>query len=358
MPEITPFLKSLLSAAGISSYETPAAKLIDEKWRPLVDEISLSRIGSLQALKKGAAATPDAPRPSIMIATHMDAIGLMVTTITDGFLHFTQVGGIDPRILPGTPVTVHASGSGEELPGVVVIPPARALPASVGDGVVGLEHLLIDTGLLPKEVAAKVRIGDPVSFATEPKELAGEVISGHTLDNRASVAVLTVALEELQKKSHAWDVWAVATVQEEVSLGGAFTSAFGLRPQIAVAIDVTFAKGPGASDWQTMPLGKGPTLTMGPNMHPYLYKAFKELAEKLEIPVQFEVTPRHSGTDGYATQVAAEGIPTMVIGIPLRYMHTPVEIVALKDIQRAGRLLAEFIASIEPDFVDKIVWED
>ncbi len=355
MPEITPFLKSLLSVAGIASYESPATKLIEANWRPLVDETRLSRVGSLEALKKGSGLEP---RPSIMIATHADAIGMMVTSIADGFLHFTHVGGVDPRILPGTPVIVHASGSGEELPGIVVIPPARALPASVGDGVVGLEHLLIDVGLLPKEATAKIRTGDPVSFATDPKELTGEVISGHTLDNRASVAVLTVALEELQKKSHVWDVWAAATAQEEVGLVGAFTSAFGLRPQIAIAIDVTFAKGPGANDWQTMPLGKGPTLTMGPNMHPYLYKSLKELAEKLEIPFQPEVTPRMSGTDAYATQITAEGIPTMVIGIPLRYMHTPVEIVSLKDIQRAGRLLAEFIASLESDFVEKIVWED
>jgi endoglucanase len=357
MPEITPFLKSLLSASGLSAYETPAARLIEERWRPLVDEVSLSRIGSLQALKRGSALEP---RPSIMIATHMDAIGLMVTTITDGFLHFTQIGGIDPRILPGTPVIVHATGGGtvEELPGVVVMPPARAMPASAGDGVVGLEHLLVDTGLLPKVVAAKVRTGDLVSFATEPGELAGEVLSGHSLDNRASVAVLTVALEELQGKHHAWDVWAVATVQEEVTLGGAFTSAFGLHPQIAIAIDVTFAKGPGANDWSTFLLGKGPTLTMGPNIHPFIHKSLKDLADKLEIPYQFEVTPRHSGTDAYAMQVAAEGIPTMVIGIPLRYMHTPVEVVAIKDIQRAGRLIAEFIASLEADFVERIVWDD
>lgn len=355
MPEITPFLKSLLSVAGISAYETPVAQLIEEKWRPLVDEIRLSRIGSLEALKRGSGSEP---RPSIMVATHMDAIGMMVTSVAEGFLHFTQVGGVDPRILPGTPVLVHASASGEALPGIVVMPPSRALPASVGDGVVGLDYLLIDLGLPPEEVASKVRTGDPISFATQPQELAGEVLSGHTLDNRASVAVLTVALQELRSQTHTWDVWAVATAQEEVSLGGAFTSAFGLRPQIAVAVDVTFAKGPGANDWQTVPLGKGPTLTMGPNIHPYLFKKFEELAKSLEIPYQTEVTPRHTGTDGYATQVAAEGIPTMVIGIPLRYMHTPVEIVALKDIQRAGRLLAAFIASLEPDFVEKISWED
>lgn len=352
MPEITPFLKSLLSTSGLSAYETPAAQLIEAKWRPLVNEISLSRIGSLQALKSG---TATAPRPSLMVCTHMDAIGLMVTTVTEGFLHVTQIGGVDPRILPGTPVTVHGT---EELPGVVVIPPVRALPPNVGDGVVGLNDLLVDVGLTPQEVAAKVHTGDLVSFATEPGELAGEVISGHSLDNRAAVAVMTVALEELQKKTHAWDVWAVATAQEEVSLGGAFTSAFGLRPSLAITVDVTFAKGPGASDWQTFGLGKGPTLAMGPNMHPFLYNQLKDLAEKLEIPYQLEYAPRHSGTDGYATQIAAEGIPGMVIGIPLRYMHTPVEVVALKDIQRAGRLVAEFIAALEPDFVEKIVWED
>ena len=361
MPEITPFLKSLLSVSGLSGHETPAAKLIEEKWRPLVDELTVSRVGSLHGLKKGTTAAPSpVKRPSIMIATHMDAIGLMVTRIVDGFLHFTQVGGVDPRILIGTPVIVHATGSGktEELFGVVVQPPARALPASVGDNPVGLNDLLIDLGLSAKEVATKVRIGDVVSYATEPVELAGDVISGHTLDNRASVAALTVALEELKGKSHAWDVWAVATVQEETVFGGAYTSTFDIHPDLAVAIDVTFAKGPGASDWSTFPLGKGPTLGFGPNIHTYLFKKFKDLADQLEIPYAVELVPRHSGTDTYAMQVTAEGIPTMVLGIPLRYMHTPVEVVSLKDIQRTGRILAEFIAALEADFVEKIVWDE
>lgn len=352
MADILPFLKSLLSAPGLSAYETPVMRLIDEKWRPLVSQTRLSRIGSLEALKQGAAA---APRPALMVATHMDAIGLMVTSLTGEFLHVTQIGGIDARILPGTPVTVHGRG---EFPGVVVMPPARALPPGAADGVISLNDLLVDVGLSARELAEQIQIGDVVSFATQPLELAGEVISGHTLDNRASVAVMTVALEELQTKQHAWDVWAVATSQEETTLGGAFTSAFGIQPQIAIAVDVTFAKGPGASDWQTFPLGKGPTLAMGPNMHPFIHKKLKEIADRLEIPTQMELAPRHSGTDAYAMQVAADGIPTMVIGIPLRYMHTPVEIVAIKDIQRAGRLLAEFAASLEPDFVQKIVWDD
>jgi endoglucanase len=123
-------------------------------------------------------------------------------------------------------------------------------------------------------------------------------------------------------------------------------------------MDVTFGKGPGANDWSTHPLGDGPNLGLGPNVHPYLHKKFKELAEKLEMPHDVDPMPRHSGTDGYATQVARAGIPTMVIGIPLRYMHTPVEMVVMKDIQRAGRLLVEFVVGLEPDFASEITWDD
>jgi endoglucanase len=246
----------------------------------------------------------------------------------------------------------------EIIPGVIVQPPARLLPPEIGENPVPLEHLLVDTGLLPKKVAELVRVGDLVSFAQPPLELAGETIAGHTLDNRASVAALTVCLEELQSRPHAWDVWAVASSQEEVGTIGASGSAFELHPAIAIVVDVTWAKGPGASDWSTFPLGKGPTIVMGPNIHPALHKAMKELADRLEIPYALEYTPTHSGTDGMATQVSAEGIPTLVMGIPLRYMHTPVEVVASKDIQRAGRLLAEFVAGLEPDFIEKIVWDE
>ena len=383
MTEILPFLKELISAPGLSGYEDPAANIIADKWRPLVHEISRGTLGSLQGLRRG---TGKEPRPSVMIATHMDAIGLMVTGITDGFLRITRVGGVDVRVLPGTPVNVYATGAcasgtratgagatvigasgaatstGETnvrlpLPGVVAQPSAQLLPEDARDGPVALEHLFIDTGLLPQKVSELVRVGDLVSFAQPPAQLSGETLTGHSLDNRASVAALTVCLEELQARPHVWDVWAVATSQEEVGAIGAAGSAYQLRPTIAIVVDVTFAKGPGASDWSTSPLGKGPTIVIGPNIHPALHKSMKELADKLEIPYTLEYTPSHSGTDGWATQVAAEGIPTLVIGLPLRYMHTAVELVALKDIQRAGRLLAEFIAKLEPDFMDKIVWD-
>jgi endoglucanase len=292
-----------------------------------------------------------------MIAAHMDAIGMRVSSMVDGFLRLTKVGSVDVRVLPGAEVTVHATGSQAELPAVVVMPPTRFLPESAGDGFPAIEYLLADTGLPPREVERQVRIGDLVSFANEPLELAGGVVSGHTIDNRASIAALTVCLEELQNRSHAWDVWAVATVQEEVSFLGAYTSAFALRPQIAVVMDTTFAKGPGASGWQTFPMGKGVGLCIGPNMHPFLHRKLKEVAERLEIPWFLDVTPTDSGTDAFAVQVTAEGIPTALVELAIRYMHTPVEAVAVKDIECAGHLLAEFIASLEADFVDTIVWE-
>lgn len=354
MTDILPFLKSLISVSGLSGYESPVAHLIEEKWRPLLDEVSISRVGSLHGLKRG---TGKSPRPSVMIVTHMDAIGMRVSRMVDGFLHITNIGGVDVRVLPGAEVTVHASGSTEELPAVIVMPPARFLPESVGDKFPAIEHLLVDTGLLPREVEKKVRVGDLVSFANEPSELAGGVISGHSVDNRASIAALTVCLEELQNKPHIWDVWAVATVQEETSYLGAYSSAFELRPQIAIVVDGTFAKGPGASGWQTFSMGKGVGLCIGPNMHPFLHQQLKELAERLEIPWFLDVTPAHSGTDAFAVQITAEGIPAALVEFPIRYLHTPVESVTLKDIQRAGRLLAEFVASLEADFVDTIVWE-
>lgn len=352
MTDILPFLKSLLAVSGLSAYEGPAAHLIEEKWKPLVDDITASRLGSLHALKRGHG---KGRRPSVMIATHMDAIGLMVTKIVDGFLHVDEIGGIDSRILPGTPVMVHGK---QDLPGVIVIPPMKTLPESAREDAIGLPYLLVDVGLLPSKTASLVRVGDLVSFDTQPVELAGDILSGHSLDNRASVAALTICLEELQTKLHRWDVWAVATAQEEETIGGAATSAFDLHPDLAVAIDVTFAKSPSANDWQAFPMGKGVTLGWGANLHPFLYKNFKELADKLEIPAAMDITPAHSGTDAYSIQVAREGIPTMLLGIPLRYMHTPVELVAIKDVQRVGRLLAEFISGLEDDFVSKIVWDE
>jgi putative aminopeptidase FrvX len=348
MTELLPFLKQMITVPGLSGYEDSISNLIAETWQPLTDELNRSRIGSLHGLRRGVG--PD-PRPSILLATHMDAIGLMVTAIVDGFLRLSEIGGIDARVLPGQLVTVHGR---KDLPGVIVQPPSFLLPPETSDGPVPLEHLLVDIGLLPREVERQVRVGDLVSFATQPLEMDANTLAGHSLDNRASVAALTHCLDLLQNRQHIWDVWAVATAQEEETLGGALTSAFGLNPQLAIAIDVTFAKGPGAPEDKTFPLGEGITLGWGPNIHPGLHKKLKDLADQLEIPSKLEPMPRHSGTDAMALQIAREGIPTMVVSIPLRYMHTPVEIISMKDVERTGRLLAEFVAGLDADFMDTL----
>jgi putative aminopeptidase FrvX len=352
MTDILPFLKELISAPGVSGYESGVRPLIEKAWEPIVDKLSVSRLGSLHGFQQG---TGPNPRPSILVAAHMDAVGLMVNAIIDGFLRVIAIGGIDTRVLPGQLVTVHGR---RDLPGMIVPAPARLIPAGVQTTVVPLEYLLVDVGLLPDEVTNLVRVGDIISFAQPPIETAGETLVGHTLDNRAAIASLTLCLEILHSRPHIWDVWAVATVQEEITYAGALTSAFQLHPSLAVSIDVTFGSDPNSPSHLTFPIGKGPTLMRGPIVHPFIYKTINRLAEQLEIPLSVEPAPSYSATDSDAMVIVAEGIPNLVLGIPLRYMHTPVEMVALKDITRAGRLAAEFIAQLDENFMDKLTWED
>ena len=352
MIDILPLLKNLISAPGISGYEVGVRPIIEKAWEPFTDQLSTSRLGSLHGLQKGSGAEP---RPSIIIATHMDAIGLMVNSIVDGFLRVVPIGGIDARVLPGQLVTVQAR---QELPGIIVPTPTRLLPVSLQGESVPMEYLLVDVGLPAEEVGRLVRVGDTVSFAQQPFEAGGETLVGHTLDDRAAVAALTLCLEELRTRDHTWDVWAVATVQEEVTTAGGLTSAFQLHPDLCLTMDVTFGREPKSPGHLTFPLGDGPTLMWGPIAHPFLYKTIKELADRLEIPLTTEPAARYSATDADAMLVVGMGIPNIILGIPLRYMHTPVEMVALKDLHRVARLAAEFISQLDEHFMDKLTWED
>lgn len=349
-------LMEMISAPGLSGYEAPIRAIIRKTWEPLSDEIRVNSLGSLQAVQRGEG---DGPRPRVMIAAHMDAIGLMVTGIDEGFLRFTQIGGVDPRILPGQMVTVHASNAepAPDLPAMVVLPPASLLPSDAKSGTLPQKYLLADTGLDPEKVKKLVRVGDVISFATEPMDLSGECISGHTLDNRASVAAVTAALDILSKRKHLWDVVAVATSQEEVGGIGALVDAFAIKPDFAIVIDVTFAKAPGGAGIGNFEMGKVTPLTWGACNHPALHKAMLATAEEYEIRVTKDLAPSGSGTDAWDIQVAEAGIPVVELGIPLRYMHTPVEMVSLKDVWRAGRLMAEFIANLPLDFMNSVIWE-
>lgn len=348
MKDLEEFLRQLISVPGLSGFEKPVRDLIAKAWEPLTDELAISRLGSLHGLRCGQGSDP---RPRILLAAHMDAIGLMVSKITDGFLSLSEIGGLDHRVLPGQIVTVHGR---DDLPGVIVQPPGHLLPSEIGRDPVPLEYLFVDTGLTSKEVDRKVRVGDLISFAQEPISMGKGLLAGHSLDNRASVVALTHCLELLKNRSPIWDIWTVATVQEEETMAGAQTSAFQLQPELAIAIDVTWAQGPETPKHKSYPLGKGITLGWGPNIHPGLCDALMTTAKQLEIPYRKEPMPRHSGTDAYALQIARQGIPTMVVSIPLRYMHTPVEMIVIKDIKRAGRLLAEFVTNLDREFMDSL----
>jgi endoglucanase len=211
-----------------------------------------------------------------------------------------------------------------------------------------------------KRLAEQVGVGSLVSFAQPPRELQNGLLAAKSLDNRASLAAVTVCLEALQGRAHAWDLLAVATVQEEIGLQGAAGAAFSLAPELAVAVDVTWGTDANTREfgYRTFALGGGPTLAIGPNIHHGLFQALKAAAERAEVPVALEpIWAGHSGTDAAAMQIARAGIPTAIVSIPLRNMHTPVEIVSLKDIQRTGRLLAEFVAGLPGDFLETLSWE-
>ncbi len=191
----------------------------------------------------------------------------------------------------------------------------------------------------------------------EMVELKNRRVAGKAMDDRACVAIVTLALEHLSRIEHAWDIFAVATTQEETGLKGATTSAYGVAPDLAVALDVSLGAHPGAPRVDTLPLGKGPSIGVGPNFHPKLVARLKKVARSREIPYQIEPTPGRSGTDAWAIQITREGVPTALVSVPVRYMHQPVETLDVQDVERAGRLLAAFIAGLETDFLEKLAWD-
>jgi len=349
--EVVPLLKELSEAEGIAGFEGPVRELVRQNWEPFVDEIHEGKLGSLIALKRGTA--PE-PRPKLMFAAHMDEIGLMVTDIEKGFLRVTRVGGADPRVLLGLEVTVHGR---RDLPGVVATRPPHVLPPQERKKAVPFYKLFVDVGLPEEKVRQLVSVGDLISIRRELSELKNRRVSGKALDDRACVAVVTVALERLQKVQHAWDVFAVATAQEETGLKGAIAAAYGVAPDAAIALDVTFGEQSDVSKSDALPLGKGPSIAIGPNFHPKLVNRLKEVAEDREIPYHVDPIPGRSGTDAWAIQVTREGVPTALISVPLRYMHQPVETLAVEDVERAGRLLAAFVADSGADLLDNLAWE-
>ncbi len=349
--EVVPLLKSLSEASGVSGYEDQVRKLVVEAFTALADEVRVDPMGSVIALKQGVG--PE-PRRRVMLAAHMDEIGLIVSKLDQGFLRFSQVGGFDVRTLMGQEVIVHGQ---RDLPGIIGSRPPHVLSEDERSKPVPMDELFIDVGLTDSELRTTVRIGDLITIRRPFTELKNGLVCGKAFDDRAAVVSVALCLDALQMLRHEWDVYAVATVQEEVGLRGATTSAYGILPDIGIAIDVGFGKQPGVSERDAIELDKGPALTIGPNIHPAMWAELKRVADAFEIPVQVEVAPQSTGTDAWAIQVTREGIPTALLSIPLRNMHTPVETLATKDLARAGRLMALFISGLDEAFIKRLSWE-
>ncbi|MBM7556716.1 M42 family metallopeptidase [Halanaerobacter jeridensis] len=339
-------LKQLSETNGVSGHEKNITTQVEDILKEYTDEIKYDNLGNLIACKKGS----EQDGPKVMFAAHMDEIGLMISDIEDeGFLRFTSVGGVDQRTLVGQEVTVLGQ---EELQGIIGAKPPHVQSANERRKAYKMDDMYIDLGLEAEEVKEKVRIGDVVTVKREFEELKNNRVTGKALDDRAGILVMLTALQELKNIDHKADLYTVATVQEEVGVRGATTSTYGIVPDIGIAIDVCHGTMPGVSSEDAAELGGGSAIGFGPHVHPKMFSKLKDIAEKNEIKYQVEPSHTPRGTDAFAIQVTRAGIPTALISIPLRYMHTSVETISMKDIKRSGKLLARFIRELNDEFVE------
>lgn len=352
MFDLKAHLKSLVESHAPSGHEAAAREIVRQAWTGLVDEFEQDGLGSLIGIKR--ATDPTEPRRRIMLAAHMDEIGMMVRDVVEGFVFVHRISGVDNRVMLSQPVMVHGK---RMLPGLVATMPPHLLTAEMRLKYPGWDELIVDVGLPPEEVAELVTPGDLITVDVPMIELQNGRVAGKAMDDRACVAAVTAGLNALKSMRHQWDVYATATVQEETGLWGARVAGYKIKPDIAIALDVTFAPQPGMDADAVSEMGGGPSIGIGPNFHPALVEKIRETARKYEIKIQDDVIPGASGTDAWAIQVAQDGVPTALLSIPLRSMHSPVETVELRDIERAGRLLATFIADLDAEFMSAIVWD-
>ena len=339
-------LKELTEKGGASGYEESIAKIIADAFAPYIDEQRTDNLGNLIFLKKGNGTGG----PKVLLCAHMDEIGLMITKIEENvFLRFTSLGGFDPRTLPGQEVVIRGR---EPLEGIIGIKPPHLFENDEKGKGAEMEDLFIDTGLPETTVRREIKVGTVAIIKRTLLTLLNDCITGKALDDRAGVAVLWFCARELANLKHQADIYLVATIQEEVGTRGALVSAFGVSPDIGIAVDVCHGDFPGAQEYEVSPLGKGPVITWGPNIHPQLAERLTETAKENHLPHQKDVSPGPTGTDARAIQVSLGGIPTGLLSIPLRYMHTSVELVNLEDIKVAGKLLAFFLTGLRGDFVE------
>lgn len=338
MTDLTTFLGKMTEQRGISGDEAPVAKVIADAFTKLCDTVTVDALSNVIACMGSTG-------PRVMVTAHLDEIGLMAFKVEeDGAIRLARVGGVDQRILPGSRVTVYTT-EGPML-GIVGAMPPHLLSAEDQKKNYQLEKLFVDIALPAARVQSIVHPGTPITLYGPLHTLQNNRCSGKTIDDRCGVAVMLRVAELLQKRELPAQVFYVAAAQEEVSSFGVETSAYTINPDMGIAIDVTFADGPGCEGLDTVfPLDKV-VLTEGPNIHPRLHKRLIELAQKNHIDVQTAICPAETGTDAASLQLVRAGVPSALVEIPLKYMHTTVETVSMDVLEEAARLICAFIIEL------------
>jgi tetrahedral aminopeptidase len=340
------FLKELLRTPSPSGSEEKIQAVCRAYAEDYADDIYKDVHGNQYHVRN-----PDAPL-RIMLAGHVDEIGLMVNTIDDnGFIGFVPIGGVDAAVLGGQRVVVH--GEKKAVPGIIGRKAIHLTPAKERGKPLEMHQMWIDIGARDKKDAEKVTaIGDSITIDAGWLELRDHKIVARALDDRIGAFVCLETLRLLARRKPDVALYCVTTVQEEIGLRGATTSAYGCNPHAGVAVDVHFAtdhpNGEGERYGQTK-IGGGPILSRGPNINPVVHKGLAAAAKSKKIAIQHNAAPRGTGTDANAMQLSRGGVATGLIGIPNRYMHTPVELVSLKDAEAASKLLAEWVAGLSAD---------
>jgi len=340
------FLKSLLETPSPSGFERPVQDLVRSWAKPYADEIRTDRHGNVIAVRNPQG------EPRIMLAGHCDQIALMVQYVDDnGFLYVQPIGGWDMQILLGQKLTVWTrSGS---LNAVVSRRAPHLMTNEEKNKVPHFQDIWVDIGAKDrKEAEELVSCGDPVTFALGYRELRNRLVVSPAMDDKVGVWTVMEALRLLHGRPLQAAVFCVSTVQEEIGLRGATTSAYGIHPTIGIAVDVCHATDTPGNDKKQIgetKVGTGPALFRGPNINPRVFERLEQTAKTKEIPIQIRGAPRATGNDANVIQLSRDGVATGLVGIPNRYMHSPVEVVCLDDLDRAAQLLAEFSATVTVD---------
>ncbi|HET6352408.1 MAG TPA: M42 family metallopeptidase [Coriobacteriia bacterium] len=341
------FLKDLVEAPSPSGYEQPAARIFRERLTGVADEVETNVMGSVHAVLKGK----DAKGVSVMLAGHIDEIGLMVNYITpEGYIAFASIGGVDAAILPGMRVHVHTSDG--PILGVMGRKPIHLIEDDERKNVTKLDKLFIDVGFAGDEVKKRVHIGDPITFGVGFEEYGDGLAVSRAFDDKMGAWIAARVLEEVKAAGGApGDLIAAGTVQEEVGLRGGTTSAYGVNPVVGMAVEVCHATDYPDIDKRKhgeFECGAGPVIARGPNINPIVFDRLVKAAEDAKIPYQIGAEPRGTGTDANAIQLSRGGKAAALVSIALRYMHTPTEVLALKDLDAAVKMLTRFVLDLEP----------